>query len=521
MTTFGRYQILEELGRGASSIVYKALDPAIGRTLAIKVIELSRLPARERQAVRPRLEAQSLGRLAHPNVVTIFDIVEEPQRVAILMEFVDGPSLDKLGAGSMPPKRILVELLRQVAAALDFAHSNGVVHGDIKPANILIHQGRTAKIADFGGARIDSATGPTTGSPAYLAPERITAVPPGPAADQYALGVVAFELLSGHRPFQARTIPELLLAIAKQEPPSVLRFNPSLGITTDQVLRRVLSKDPRDRYPSCLAFADALRASLEGEASWNLPGKSTPAPTSGAEETHLVLPAAPAASDARPARRQPYRLALLLCAILIAGSVWYLSTRPQPRASQPSEPAESVSRPTAMPPDTKPAETPSQPAPTGEPKPQGPPEPSPAAGPAEPQTIQFVSNPPGVLLQVDQETECQTPCQLELPPGEHRVRATKDNYQPQIRTLKVPGETEVFLSMLALQGELVIRSTPDGATVLLNGNPLPGRTPTRAKLPPGRYTIEVQKDGFVRDSGEVQIKDATVTTINAQLTPQP
>ena len=154
----GRYRILDELGRGATGVVYRAQDPAIGRIIAIKTIRLADITDEgERERLRERLfrEAKAAGVLSHPNIVTIYDIAEENGLAYIFMECVDGPSLEKVlnGQQALDPQTIF-SLLRQTATALDYAHKKGIVHRDIKPANILIHEGATAKIADFGVAKI-------------------------------------------------------------------------------------------------------------------------------------------------------------------------------------------------------------------------------------------------------------------------------------------------------------------------------------------------------------------------------
>src|SRR5579862_4169808 len=181
-------------------VVYKALDPAIGRTIAIKSIRLSDLTEEsERDRLRERLfrEAQSAGILSHPGIVTIYDIAEEAGMAYIFMEFVNGPPLEKLlDSEQMPDKETLLSIFRQTAAALDYAHKKGIVHRDIKPANIMIHEDGSAKITDFGVAKILSQqmtqSGMMMGTPSYMSPEQVQGGKVDGRADQFSLAVIAY-----------------------------------------------------------------------------------------------------------------------------------------------------------------------------------------------------------------------------------------------------------------------------------------------------------------------------------------
>ena len=231
MKQVGRYQIVEELGRGAMGVVYKALDPAIGRTVAIKTIRLSDLTdSEERRRVHERLlrEAQAAGMLSHPNIVTIYDVLEEQDFAYVFMEYVNGSSLERmLQAKTLPDRTHLLNYLRQVAAALDYAHRKGIVHRDIKPANIIIAEGasgveRIAKIADFGVAKFVSQdmthSGSMIGTPNYMSPEQIQGMTVDGRCDQFSLAVLVYELLSGEKPFSGDNLAALFYAICKHEP---------------------------------------------------------------------------------------------------------------------------------------------------------------------------------------------------------------------------------------------------------------------------------------------------------------
>jgi predicted Ser/Thr protein kinase len=276
----GRYQVLNELGRGATGVLYRALDPAIGRTVAIKSIHLSSADAEENRLLREKLfsEARSAGILSHPNIVTIYDILQSDDVDYIAMEYVDGPSLEQLRQNWQTPDRAaLLNYFRQIADALDYAHRKGIVHRDIKPANIMI-SGRTAetgsiaKIADFGIAKTLSSEltggGIVTGTPNYMSPEQIQGLAVGPASDQFALGVVVYEFLAGEKPFTADSLPGLFYLICKQAPRPVQELNDTLDETVNKVVSRALAKNSAERFSSCADFIAALTIAIGECPRW-------------------------------------------------------------------------------------------------------------------------------------------------------------------------------------------------------------------------------------------------------------
>jgi serine/threonine protein kinase len=281
------------------AIVYKAQDPAIGRTVAIKTIRLGDFhDAGEKQRVRERLlrEAQSAGLLSHPNIVTIYDVLEEPDFAYILMEYVSGASLEKMiRRRELPGNATLLRFLRQVSEALDYAHRKGIIHRDIKPANIIISDGapgseRVAKIADFGVAKFVSHemthSGTMIGTPNYMSPEQIQGITVEARSDQFSLAVVVYEVLTGEKPFAADSLPALFYLICKQEPRAVEDLNPTLTETVTKVLRRALAKDPDDRFESCGDFVGALSIALDDCPRWT----AIPVPASALDVTMEATP---------------------------------------------------------------------------------------------------------------------------------------------------------------------------------------------------------------------------------------
>ncbi|MGH9584031.1 MAG: serine/threonine-protein kinase, partial [Bryobacteraceae bacterium] len=281
MKQVGRYQILDELGRGAMGVVYKAQDPAIGRTVAIKTIRLGELPdPEERVRVRERLlrEAQSAGILSHPNIVTIYDVLQETDFAYVVMEYVTGMSLEAMLRGqALPERTALLHFLRQVSDALDYAHHKGIVHRDIKPANIILAEPAPgfeprAKVTDFGVAKFVSHeithSGTMIGTPYYLSPEQIQGLTVDGRSDQFSLAVMVYELLSGEKPFEAENLPGLFYKICRQEPRPIEEVNSTLSESPGKVLSRALAKEPGERFASCGDFMGALAVALGDSPDW-------------------------------------------------------------------------------------------------------------------------------------------------------------------------------------------------------------------------------------------------------------
>jgi serine/threonine protein kinase len=270
----GRYLIRGELGRGAMGIVYDAIDPMIGRRVAVKVISLSAgTDPAEAEFLKERLfrEARSAGRLFHPGIIVILDVGMHEDSAFITMEHVDGPSLQRvLATGPLEPKTAL-GILQQTAAALDYAHQHSVVHRDIKPANIMLQGGNTVKVADFGIAKVISQdatlTGVLMGTPSYMSPEQIEAQPVDGRSDQFSLAVLAYELFTGARPFEADSMATVAHLIVYGPRPSAHSVKPSLPAALDEVLARGLNRFPEQRYSSCAEFAAALEKALLADAA--------------------------------------------------------------------------------------------------------------------------------------------------------------------------------------------------------------------------------------------------------------
>jgi serine/threonine-protein kinase len=299
MEQIGRYQVLGEVGRGGMGVVYQAYDPVIRRPVAIKTVRLTEFTSiEERRELWERLkrESQTAGHLIHPNIVAVHDLFEQEGTAYLVMEFVNGPSLAKLLArNSRTNSGVLLRALSQTAGALDFAHSKGIVHRDVKPANILIHEDGTPKVSDFGLAKVLASpsmtqTGMSVGSPSYMSPEQIQGQSVDGRTDQYALAVTAFEGLTGRRPFVADTISALFYQILSEPPASSTLLNPDLGPQVEAVFQKALAKDPAARYPGCSDFIMALTNALERRA---VATAGTEPATASAPAALPVLPVIP------------------------------------------------------------------------------------------------------------------------------------------------------------------------------------------------------------------------------------
>ena len=263
-----RYQILNEIGKGAMGVVYRARDPMINREVALKAIPLAdEFEGRELEEARGRFfrEAEMAGRLSHPHIVTIFDAGEHDGTAYIAMELLRGRHLvEHTQPERLLPVAVALDLVGRLADALHFAHQRQVVHRDIKPANVMYDpSGADLKITDFGIARLtDSArtrTGVVLGTPSFMSPEQLQGREVTGRSDLFSLAVTLYQLLTAQLPFRADSMPELMLKIVQDPHPRIRAIRPDLPEKLDAFFERALGKDPADRFESGAAFAAALR----------------------------------------------------------------------------------------------------------------------------------------------------------------------------------------------------------------------------------------------------------------------
>lgn len=560
MKRIGRYEILGEIGRGGMGVVYKANDTALGRIVAIKTIRLSEFTdATELERLRERLvrEARSAAVLSHPGIVTVYDIAEEDGATHVFMEYVNGPTLEKLMEGGALSRELVLQVVTQTAAALDYAHRRGIIHRDIKPANVMIHEDGTVKIADFGVAKILSEkltqSGAMLGTPNYMSPEQIRGMQLDGRSDQFALAVMTYEMLTGEKPFSGEAIPTVLFKVVQQEPEPPSRLNPSLGPAIEAALMRGLRKNPEQRYPSCSDFASALSAAcaqspgwipLQRGASASMPtlastpaSGSTPAPATPAPSTYRRRRPGDTTTESRSSGRfwKPL-LAALAGLFVVLGVVLVLDRYLGPDAARQNAaapPAAASPAPEIGRPSPAPAPVPSN-APVAESAPvaeQAAPEsettaPSaPAPAPAKPKPavvrppasaaehlVTVESVPSGAVITFDNNPSisCKTPCTMPLLAGRHSARASLAGYRDEFKFFDIPGEVLLFFRMELRTGQLSIKTVPPGATISVNGQQRPEKTPSILNLPPGKYRIGLTLAGHPPDEQEIEIREGTL-----------
>lgn len=348
----GRYEILAELGQGAMGVVYKAADPLIDRTVAIKTINLT-LSKDELADFEERFdrEAKSAGRLNHPNIVTIYDVGHADHVAFMAMEYLEGRELkDIIASGEILPHDKIAEIIAQVADGLAFAHDNGIVHRDIKPANIMVLRNGNVKITDFGIAKMSSSSrtqiGIVLGSPRYMSPEQVAGKAVDGRSDIFALGAVLYELLVGESAFGGdnNTLASIMYRIMNDTPAPPSSTNSAIPKAFDYIVGKALAKEPENRYQSAWEMANDLRNYQSLRAT--IPQSAATSPrmkmnSSVDDDATMVMDAfqpgnAPFWSTAK---KLAFAGTLLILALALA---FIATTRKQDTPSTPAEPAQAA-----------------------------------------------------------------------------------------------------------------------------------------------------------------------------------
>jgi serine/threonine protein kinase len=403
---YGRYRIVKELGKGNMGVVYQAHDPQIDRMVALKVLRADRV-ASEDFVARFLKEARAIGRLSHPRIVTVYDVGEDHGSIYIAMEYLKGEPLNEiLQKGGLSLEQA-VDIVIQVAQALDYAHKEGIVHRDIKPSNIILTPDHKVKLTDFGIARIEDSTagyqtqaGEILGTPIYMSPEQVTGKKADGRSDLYSLGVLFYEMIVGRRPFTGSNLAAIFHSITHDIPESPAAADPFISRALSDHVMMCLEKLPANRFQTGAQLVEALGQLQTGP----------PQP---------VLQAT--ASDRRSNwSMAPLLVGLALVAGLIGGGYFFLTRSGGQAPTAPSQ--------------TGPA-APSHAAPTTAKK--------------DVATLKVSSEPVGAAIYVDSVYMGKSPMRFDLPLGKHELRLSLTNYlawEAQVN-IDTPGEMPLHISM--------------------------------------------------------------------------
>ncbi len=387
--TLGRYELHEEIGRGMMGVVYRATDPELHRTVALKTVHLAwAITDEDRELFEHRFvtEARVAAGLSHPGIVVVHDVGRDVESgtVYIALEFLEGKTLGELTMGGKALEwRQAVRIVARVAEALHHAHEKGVVHRDVKPANVMVLPSGEPKIMDFGIAKVPAtqltAAGEFFGTPSYMSPEQAAADSVDGRSDLFSLGAVLYLLLTGQRAFDAQAVAAILARVASQDPPPPSQRTLDLPPDVDYVVRRSLAKNPAHRYPDCRGLAEDLNDILEGRparhrADWAEPPRVDGTLVSGktemeAETADLRTALRPTLPRVAPTQHSDSRKGLWAISLvgLVLVAIAYLAGRNDMQAPAVAN-LPSPSRSAEAEPGPSPGETPkATPAPTEEP----------------------------------------------------------------------------------------------------------------------------------------------------------
>lgn len=528
----GRYEIVRELGRGGMGIVLLGRDPMIDRLVALKIIKLSAdediTQSNKELLTRFFIEAKAVGKLAHPNIVTIFDVGEEDGKSYMALEYIDGSDLAVVikEDGAIPLERA-VDITIQVASGLGFAHNNGIIHRDIKPGNILLQKDDQVKIADFGLARLQAShsvtqTGHAVGSPSYMSPEQVQGIHLDGRSDIFSLGIMFYELITGRRPFVGESMSTLIFKIIQDTPPPPSGVLSTIPSKVDPFIKRILAKNPDERYQTCDEVITALKGLVSG-------GKVVIDSSQGfgVGDNDRTVDFDSAALIAKEKRRKmTMAFAALATLGVIAGAGWFflgggsdqkkpsVAIAPKPAAVQKAETKiVALSKTVAI----KPTQT-SEPAPA--PAPQPAPEPASVVkeAPPLPPTLVVTSLPSGATVKVDDVVLGKTPVTLaRLSPGNRSVTLSYEGFASESKNIGlVAGEESKLAFTLTPTGGTIKIDGPKGAVVYLDGKKI-GATPLTHKAAPGSYKLTVRKKGYHSYSVKVTVDADKTTSKTAKL----
>jgi serine/threonine-protein kinase len=515
----GKYEVTSQIASGGFGVIYKGWDPFIKRPVAIKLC----LTPDEEVRRRFQQEAQFVGNLVHRNITLVFDFGVENGVPYIVQEFLTGFDLDQLAAaGALRETRSVVAILLQVCEALDFAHRRGIIHRDIKPANIRVIEDGTVKILDFGIAKSQEAglkltqTGIALGTAGYLSPEQIQGGTVDARTDIFSIGVVAYELVTGVRPFQGASLSNVLFKILHEHPPPPAQLNPACSPELDRLIVRSMAKEPAERYQTATELCEALRAIAAAQIAEGEPPRETttgilrdavnrmeaPPPRPHPDEAttagisrsrrpirpaHATIehPPRPDGAD-RPHRRPALATFLVLLALTLlgAGALYFSEDAQRLVFGASAAPWVPTPTPTATP----------TPEPTATPTPTPVPTPSLV-------TVQIVVDPPAEL-RVDGQSFGNgrvTGGAMQLLPGSHTFTLSLPGFPERTVAREVtPDSTAIALTLEVGMLTVMVDATrsPPGGVAFLDGRELGPVPLVRRKVPAGEHVLTVRWPGL-------------------------
>jgi serine/threonine protein kinase len=547
----GRYEITGELGKGAMGVVYKATDPTIGRTVALKTMRLDVHAERGEDMLRRfQNEARAAGALNHPNIVTIYDAGEADGIFYIAMEYIEGTTLFSLlrDRRSLSAQE-LVDIGSQICAGLQYAHFRKVVHRDIKPANIMLAPGGTLKIMDFGIAQAGSSltrTGEVLGTPHYMSPEQVKGRELDGRTDIFSMGVVLYEMITGEKPFDGQNVTTIIYKIVNATPIPPRELDVSIHPGISAIISKCLAKDPDDRYQEASDLATALKSykiisipspkigapmaprpafhvnatqpiSAPGAKPATFAGPRTGVatkPSVVSEAPSIAVTTKPQATSSEA--RKTVTLFLVLAAVLVAGAVVFRTIThkaaptvlSQPAPSQPLSPADDRIHQAA----NEAAEGVKQPTAEQLNHVNIAPPPVPGVG-----DLRVTSNPPGAQVTVDGTTQDYYVTPFNTPPlqsGMHTLTATAPGFPSQTRQVQVRARERTVVDFQLAGDKAIynIASAPLGADIIVDGTPTGSSTPAQITLKPGPHRITLRMEGF--DSMDLMTQSTPGETVS-------
>ena len=488
---YGRYRIEKELGKGNMGVVYQALDPQIERKVALKVLREDRMVS-EDFVMRFVKEAKAIGRLSHPNIVTVYDVGQDHGTIYIAMEYLEGRPFDEVIRGSRLALDKILDIGVQVAETLDYAHKKKIVHRDIKPSNMILSQEGRVKLTDFGIARIEDTAaiqqtqaGEILGTPVYMPPEQATGAPIDGRADLYSLGVILYELIVGKRPFDGSNITAILRSIIQDTPEAPSQVDPFIPQAISDLIMKCLSRDPEDRFQTGAELSTALKnAAREGRQKAVVPVKKP-----GKMTTSLGV-----------------WLVLGVIALAGIGAGWYFlrgtGAPPFSRVVKDAEILDEAHTP----------KTPSAIVPEGKGDSLG------GVDQGPPTDLETADGVEGITVREQPDAEPPmaagkgiTGAEADTPGAEQTASETADTGD---RTAHKTAPPDV----VALRTRLIIESRPPGSQVFI-GNNLKGLTPLKLELPLGEYNIRLRLADHYEWKADIELSEAGEVPLFVQMVP--